>query len=165
MLYPCKNCIVRASCTQKCKEMKRFENIYSGTLILSGVLLYIFLYVIICIIFFLNLPSWAAWICSLIILIVMYGQSYYDIFFNNYNDFKEQKKWEKTIILILAPWGYLSGKIYDKFEDSIELHLYRFNYNITNRYIRNLANDKTKRQVKSNVGISRKIWKSKGNDR
>lgn len=138
--YPCENCIVRATCKEKCEKAQLFEEIFIAIFMFAGCALLITIFIILSILSLNYFDKFWTWTVIIISLVVSYGSAWFSI--GKDKGFSELKWWELSILLPLAPWIWVSVHVCEFYEDKIDMYYFRFNYDIAPAHIREMVNEK-----------------------
>ena len=161
---PCGSCIVRATCTSRCEDIKQYSELFTRSVILLSA----FVFCILTVALIGSVWQRYGWVHGVglgsFLLVVGYSTSMTFII-KDWKSFKNHpKKHEQVLVIIFGPWLFLSGMLYSILDDELDLFVYRYNRKIMNSYLQEMWKNKyAKRQVR-NVRIHWPIWQSKGDD-
>lgn len=126
---PCKYCLKKPVCELECDDFDNHISIIEGTIfsIISIMILIIF---IICLIYtyFTRVPIFIVLCVS---LVLFYSFTFYDLF--NDKEFKNLDSGPQFAILIMSPYGYISGIIYNI--DFVQTTLLKIHYRYHKRLL------------------------------
>lgn len=125
---PCKKCVVRPMCNKECEKMKSYYTLFYACMVISPSIIIFILVVCIAVILYLSpYPKIGLGGLSGLILVVYLVAI---IFINDEIIGNDNKWYEIVIAYVFGIWCLPGILICSKYENYVDLYIYRFNYKI-----------------------------------